>query len=165
MRFLKWLSFKEVVGNKMGQIDILSLLGIGLAKNIFFDKPKEKRQRKLRAAEIRLSPFTRRGPTTQIQEADLAGTLAQFGGTGLALQAGREARKGQEALQKAQIKSLEREDALSTFIKLVLKQQGTPTAAELTPRIPPGPGATPQLTEEERIIREMQQLGITGGLR
>jgi len=57
--------------------------GTGLAKAKLVDEPKEKRQRKLKAIEIALSPFTGLQPQTQIQEADPIGSAVGFGATGL----------------------------------------------------------------------------------
>ncbi len=67
----------------------LVLMGImaaaGLAKALAVDAPKEARQRKVRGAETRYSPWTGLAPSTQIQEADPMGSAMQYGMTGLQL--------------------------------------------------------------------------------
>lgn len=106
----RFLAFKEVVGNESG-IGILAGLGIaaalGLLKSEAIDRPKEKRQRKLKATEIRLSPFTKIDSTTQIQEASPAGTALQFGAAGAGLAQNIQTQSSTQELNKAIIAALE----------------------------------------------------------
>jgi len=57
----------------------------GLAKSELVDRPAADRQRKLRATEIALSPFTKLQPQTQVKEADPFGSAIGFGATGMSL--------------------------------------------------------------------------------
>lgn len=71
-------------------IPLLIGAGIGAAKSELIDRPKEARQRKLKAEEIRMSPWTGMRNFTQVEEADPFGEALQggalgasmFGGTG-----------------------------------------------------------------------------------
>lgn len=54
----------------------------GLLKSQLVDRPAAERQRRLRAEEIRLSPWTKMGPTTDVKEADPMGSALSFGITG-----------------------------------------------------------------------------------
>ncbi len=55
---------------------------LGLLKSEMVDRPKEDRQRKLRAEEQRLSPWSKLGVTQNVQEADPFGSALEFGATG-----------------------------------------------------------------------------------
>lgn len=59
--------------------------GLGLAKSQLVDKPREKRQRELRAREIELSPWTGNTNFSQIKEQDAFGSALKYGATGMAL--------------------------------------------------------------------------------
>ena len=61
------------------------LAGVGLLKSQTIDKAAEDRQRKLRATEQALSPFTGLAAQTQVQEADPFGQSLAFGATGMSL--------------------------------------------------------------------------------
>lgn len=61
----------------------VAMAGAGLLKSELSDKPKAEQQRKLRAAEIRYSPWTKMGPTTQVQEADPLGSVMQGATSGM----------------------------------------------------------------------------------
>ena len=61
----------------------VAMAGAGLLKSELVDKPKAEKQRELRAAEIRYSPWTKMGPSTQIQEADPLGSMMQGATTGM----------------------------------------------------------------------------------
>lgn len=70
-------------------------IGAGVAKSELSDRPKERRQRKLKAIETALSPFTGLQPQTQIQAADPIGTAIGFGATGASIGSGLEAQAAQ----------------------------------------------------------------------
>ncbi len=75
--------------------------GAGLVKNLAVDRPKEARERKLAAETQRYSPWTglKAGP---IEESDMIGNLAQFGGAGASFGSGVASNQAQNKLLEAQ---------------------------------------------------------------
>lgn len=61
---------------------MIAMAGAGLLKSQLIDKQKAERDRKLRAEEIRLSPWTKMGPMTDVKEADPMGSALAFGAAG-----------------------------------------------------------------------------------
>lgn len=80
--------------------------GAGALKSQLIDKPREDRDRKLRAAEIRYSPWTRLQQFTQPREADPLGSALQFGSTGAMLGQGMQNQASQSAFTDALTKRM-----------------------------------------------------------
>jgi len=123
--------------------------GGGLLKSELVDRPKEARQRKLRATEIALSPFTGLQPQTQVQEADPFGQALGFGATGASIGQGIQAQAASEAVASEQSQALAKftkaQAVLAKAQADTLKAQREATAA--APQLavpPPAPVAGPQ---------------------
>jgi len=161
----KFISFNEVVNNEAGIAPIIAgaliTALVGLAKSQLIDKPKEKKQRRIRAAQVRFSPFTKRAPTQDIQEADPFGTAFQFGGAGAALGSNIQSKAIQDQLLA---KQLETQEAQTSLFKALAAEQApaaAPGAIAGAPpiRIPPGVGASRQLTDDEKLLELIRSIG------
>jgi hypothetical protein len=64
----------------------LAMMAAGGAKHALVDAPTEEAQTKLRAEEIRMSPWTRQTEFTKPKDASLANSLIQGGMSGLLMQ-------------------------------------------------------------------------------
>ena len=97
--------------------------GLGLLKSEAIDRPKEQRDRKLRAAQIRFSPF-KEVPLQQISSADPIGTAVNFGAAGAQLGGNIQAADSQSAFNDALLKQMGTGGGLSTedLIKLRASQ-------------------------------------------
>lgn len=76
--------------------------GVGGAKGMFIDRPREQRQRKLAAETIRYSPWTGMSPKNY-EEADLLGSTMQGGMAGAGLGMNMEDFQSRKALRDAQL--------------------------------------------------------------
>lgn len=103
--------------------------GVGLLKSEFIDRPREQRQRKTRAAEIRYSPWTGLTPSTQIQEADPLGSALQFGTTGAMIGQGIESRDFNKSFNAQLLKNMEQQHATPTSVQVVTAPTASPMMA------------------------------------
>lgn len=79
-------------------------LGGGLLKNFLVDKPRENRDRELRAAEIQYSPWSKMKEFSKVRDADPIGTTMEFGTTGAMMGAGIQNQQKQNELSDAMTK-------------------------------------------------------------
>jgi len=82
-------------------------VGFGVLKNLLVDKPREERDRRLRATQAQIAPFTGRGPQAAIPQSSLLGSASTFGLAALAQGQNIAQAKANNELQRAQIKFLE----------------------------------------------------------
>ena len=100
--------------------------GVGLLKSEFIDRPREERQRKTRAAEIRYSPWTGLTPSTQIQEADPLGSALQFGTTGAMIGQGIESRDFNKAFNSKLLENMDKQYSTPTSVQVVTAPTQSP---------------------------------------
>ncbi len=114
---------------------LLGLAGAGLggAKHLAIDMPKRIAAGKLRGEEIRTSTWTRRGPTTEVPDADLAGSMLKWGLTGATFGQGIQNNKLAGDINKAYLDRLKAGTASAHPVPF----------STLSPAVAPGYGFTP----------------------
>lgn len=83
--------------------EMLGGMGLGLGKELFFDGPRRGRERKLRAEEIRYSPWTKMGPTTEVSDTNALNSVMQGGMAGAMFGQGVETRNQAKRMNDALI--------------------------------------------------------------
>ena len=129
-KILEFISWKQVVGNEDGILGLLAGLGggalLGGIKDIIADAPRRRKQGRIRASEIRNSPFTGLRPTTEVDNTSGIGNILQFGGTGLSLASAIEQQAAQNALNEKILASLGKRGARQPNLNLNIGGGGSP---------------------------------------
>lgn len=103
--------------------------GVGILKSEFVDRPREQRQRKTRAAEIRYSPWTGLTPSQQVQEADPLGSAMQFGSTGAMLGQSIESRDFNKNFNEKLLSNMDKQYSTPTSVQVVTAPTQSPMMA------------------------------------
>ncbi len=117
--------------------------GVGILKSELVDRPREQRQRKTRAAEIRYSPWTGLTPSQQIQEADPLGSAMQFGSTGAMLGQSIETRDFNKNFNEKLLSNMDKQYSTPTSVQVVTAPQQSPMMAA-----PPRYSVMPELYQQ-----------------
>lgn len=117
--------------------------GVGLLKSELIDRPREQRQRKTRAAEIRYSPWTGLTPSQQVQEADPLGSALQFGSTGAMLGQSIESRDFNKNFNEKLLSNMDKQYSTPTSVQVVTAPTQSPMMAA-----PPRYSLMPELYQQ-----------------